>query len=458
MCTYEKCAEGDQQYDSFRDWVSHEANTHRDAEWRSASPSEQSSEDLDLSLGSSKSSSQPQPPKLMAPNDTSRQECPICLEDNPTFHHIRLHLLRLALFALPNASGPNEDTILGDQDSNIANIDDQSSISSQSTFEKMEKGDLHEDEEDGGLHEGDPRTSGDIAPSGKITQGDVPDFRIALQQVDKSTEKGLDVKSFLAGLEPDNTLPYRGEGNNDQPTSVVDGGGIAENMSFYARIDHLEPNYKAQPPQLGPHSPWSPPNIRTGFTTRSINFFLWKGGNMTHFEHNYPIGQALGQVHSAATIFTQHPDTPHLLVVPFDARIGHVYQYPGGWTPLVFRHVSVGITQSYSAVLANGDRQHIAAPGSPHWMPQLLPRVYDYQSGSTRVQAGLVGSIPLLIALAAFSAPQTFLPTVLTSCLQLRKWLPHRYPSGRKLQQDTDEHRLIVYRYCGTWHGCHDFF
>ena len=212
-----------------------------------------------------------------------------------------------------------------------------------------------------------------------------------------------------------------------------------ENLSFYVRIDHLEPNYQAQPPQHGPHGYWSPPNIRTGYTTRSSSFFCWRGGSMTHFPANYPISQALGQIHSAATIFTQNPDTPHLLVVPFDARMRHVYQYPGGWRPLVFRHVPIDSTQSYSAVLANGDRQHIAAPGSPHWMPQLLPRVYDYQSGSARVQAGLIGSIPLLIALAAFSARPTFLPAVLTSCLQLGRWLPHQhqYPVGRKLDSSV---------------------
>ena len=148
------------------------------------------------------------------------------------------------------------------------------------------------------------------------------------------------------------------------------------------------------------------------------------------------VDQFLGQIHSTATIFTQNPDTPHLLVVPFDARTTHVYQNPGGWRPLVFCHLRIGNTQrTYSAVLANGDRQHIAAPGSRHWMPQLLPRVYDYQNGSPRIQAGLVGSIPLLIALAAFSAPPNFLTEVLTNCLRPGQWRSHQYqyPAGREL-------------------------
>lgn len=208
-----------------------------------------------------------------------------------------------------------------------------------------------------------------------------------------------------------------------------------EILSFYVRIDHLEPNYQAQPPQHGPHGYWSPPDIKTGYITRSINYFRWLNGSMTHCPVNVPIVQILGSVHSAATVFTQNPDTPHLLVVPFDARLKHVIQYPGGWRPLVFRHVPIGTTQqSYSSVEANGDCQHIAAPGSSHWMPQLLPTVYNYQSGNPRLQAGLIGSIPLLIALAVFSAPQTYLHSVLTSCLQSGRWLPHQYhyPLGRK--------------------------
>ena len=431
MCTYEDCAEGDQQYDNFRDWVSHEANTHHDAEWRSASPSGLSQEDLDISLGSSKSSSQPQPPKLLTPNDTSRLECPICLEENPTFHHVGVHLLKLALFALPNSVGPDEDTILGDQDSKIANIDDQDSISSWSKFEKVSMGSLHEDEKDGNWHE-DPETAKDVAPTEKTTREDVLHSKNALQQADKSTGKGLDIRSFVAGGKPDNTFPYGKEGNIVLPASVVDWAGIT---SFYVRIDHLAPNYQGQSAQHGPHGYWSPPTIKTGYITRSINYFHWLNGSMIYYPANGPLVQALYPIHSAATVFTQNPDTPHLLVVPFDVRERDVNKYPGGWRPLTFRHVSIADTQrSYSSVEADGDRQHIAAPGSPNWMPQLLPRVYDYQSGNPRVQAGLIGSIPLLIALAAFSAPPTFLKSVLISSLRLGRWLPHEYhyPQGRK--------------------------
>ena len=157
---------------------------------------------------------------------------------------------------------------------------------------------------------------------------------------------------------------------------------------------------------------------------------------MTHVASHDLVNHPVGQIHSAATVFTQNPDTPHLLVVPFDARRRDVLTYPGAWRPLTFRHIPIQNTQhTYSAVLANGDQQHIAAGGSPRWMPQLLPRVYDDQSRSTRIQAGLIGSIPLLIALAAFSAPVSYLQSLLTTCVKPQQWQPHQYPypAGRTL-------------------------
>ena len=163
--------------------------------------------------------------------------------------------------------------------------------------------------------------------------------------------------------------------------------------------------------------------------------FRWVSGVITHVSANDTVGRSLHQIYSAATVFTHNPDTPHLLAVPFDAEIKHAHENQGGWRPLFFHHTHSHKTQyTYSAVSTVGDRQHIAAPGSSHWMPQLLPSVYDYQAGSPRIQAGLIGSIPLLIALAAFSAPPDALREVLIDCLRPGTWRPHPflYPAGRK--------------------------
>ena len=143
--------------------------------------------------------------------------------------------------------------------------------------------------------------------------------------------------------------------------------------------------------------------------------------------------------HSAATVFTQRPDTDHLLAVNFDAETRNVHEEPGGWKVLTFHHRPDGPNNTYSYVDVVGAEQHLAAPGSHNWMPQLIPSIYDYQEVNinglpvrSRTQsAGLIGSLPLLLALAAFSAPPASL-AVAFSCVQPGTWIPHSHPSGRR--------------------------
>ena len=429
MCTYEDCAEGDQQYDSFKDWVSHEVNVHHHERGQGASPIQQPSEEYHPTLGFSKGSFQPQ--SSITPNDISREECPICLEKNPTFYHIGLHLRRFAVFALPNSVGADEDAIRGDRGSNIANIDEDHSVSSQSISQRVDKDSMHEDEEGADFHERNRSTH--------KTQGDVNLFEHALRQIDEVFEEA-DIEIYIAGLGSESSSSNSVEPINVEPPSGVHQLGSASDITFYVLVDSLEPNYQAQSAQHGSHGYWSPPTIKAGYTTRSSSLFRWRGGIMVQIAAHEVVNYPLGPIHSAVTVFTQYPDTPHLLVVPFDARARDVDRYPGAWRPLTFRHARIAGTQGiYSVVSANADRQHIAVRGSSRWMPQLLPKVYDDQSQSTRTQAGLIGSIPLLIALAAFSAPITFLPSVLTNCVRPQRWHPHQlqYPAGRKLQRSV---------------------
>ena len=297
---------------------------------------------------------------------------------------------------------------------------------------------------------GDNVKSWDITAPMSITspretrQEDSRPLESSPQEMNKPTTHRRDkeiLDSPYLGLEPDKAFLYQGGSNSNTPVSVINESNISLSsskgpLSFYVLIESLEPNYLAQPAQHGPYGHWIPPTIRTGYTTKMSNLFHSADGIMTHIAVNEAFVHLPSEVHSAATIFTHNPDTPHLLVVPFDARIRHVYRYPGAWRPLTFRHVRIANSEhTYSAVSANGDRQHIAAQGTSHWMPQLLPEVYNDQSQSTRKQAGLIGSLPILIALAAFSAPISFLKSVLTSCVRPGRWQPHQYqyPAGRKL-------------------------
>ena len=205
-----------------------------------------------------------------------------------------------------------------------------------------------------------------------------------------------------------------------------------EKLSFFFRVDALGPDYHAPP---GNHGLWAPPDVRIGYTRTKSDLFRWSGGTVTHVGCGNPVDRDIHLFHSAMTVFTQNTDNSHLLCVPFDARGTYTVQKSGDWRPLAFRYTKVDNSQrAYSVLSVNGDHQQIAAPGSPRWTPQLLPPAYNCQKGSHRLQAGLIGSLPLLLALAAFSAPPTALIEVLTSSPRARIWKPHQYqyPAGRK--------------------------
>ena len=182
-----------------------------------------------------------------------------------------------------------------------------------------------------------------------------------------------------------------------------------------------------------------PPNRINGLTKGQGHTLLlrWADGRIMEVPANDPLqGVDLHKhIYRAATIFTQQPDTPHLLAVPFDARIKSVQEYQRGWQHITFDHNRVENSDSsayYSYVSDRGAEQRIAAPALLPWMDQLLSPWYDcVPRHASRTQAGLIGQLPLIFALAAFSAPPKSL-RVLLSSIQPGKWMHHNLPTGRK--------------------------
>lgn len=205
-------------------------------------------------------------------------------------------------------------------------------------------------------------------------------------------------------------------------------------------MEPLKPNYGSDgvSPMTTKEGYFLPPEKKHGYKRGDGSALLlrWKDGRLSHVEQTDPIRKVKRLPYKTATVFTQSDDTPHLLTVPFDARERNVGDR--GWKPLGFTHERIGSTHGYySFVQHGGVERDIAAPGSPHWMPQLLPDWYQYrpQSSEPRTQAGLIGELPLLMALAAFSTPPTLnaLNALLTSVVP-GAWNPHQYqyPSGRE--------------------------
>ncbi len=249
------------------------------------------------------------------------------------------------------------------------------------------------------------------------------------------------------GVPPDMLQDYKNDKAHVKSSKVTPVGSreafgchLPPFLSFIVKIEPLSPNYgdDGQLPRRTREGYFLPPNKRNGFEKGDGSALLlrWMGGRFSPVAADDPIHCVRLGHYRTATVFTQNEDTPHLLAVPFDARERHVRDAPNDWRPLTFNHERISGTDSYyTYVSCIGAETGVAARGSAHWMPQLVPDWYQYRPHhqQTRGQAGLVGELPLLIALAAFSAPPTDLRVLFTS-VKPGAWHSHAhpYPAGRK--------------------------
>lgn len=216
---------------------------------------------------------------------------------------------------------------------------------------------------------------------------------------------------------------------------------IPSDLSFIFSITSVRPNYNIFHVREGPY--FVPPTTSDAFLRVEQFNYRWIGGLVARIQADVTLQPTNLQhyLFSAATVFTQMPDTPHLLAVDFDAETVNVSDRTS-WRPLSFDHVRTGIAErTYSSVSVIGSQQHLAAPGARQWVPQLLPNIYDYQPRTDdedqiipphTTSAGLIGSLPLLLALAVFSGPARQLDTILTHFLGPGVWLGHSYPRDSK--------------------------
>ena len=210
-------------------------------------------------------------------------------------------------------------------------------------------------------------------------------------------------------------------------------------------MEPLDPNFNVQaggqPRNHNSQGLWDPPKIRTAYRAHPGVLYRWSGGSVSAISANEQMQHQDLEVFGAATVFTHWPDSDHLLAVNFDARRRTVATN-GGWRPLSFEHQGTGSPNRIRAfVNPYATKRQLPAP-CPNLVPDILPRGYGWQppanqnghsptSTSPSAFAGLVGKLPILIAIAAFSCPRAHVPQVLTTSIRPHSWQQHHHGNGR---------------------------
>ena len=198
-----------------------------------------------------------------------------------------------------------------------------------------------------------------------------------------------------------------------------------------------------QEPQRDSFGFFRPPSRHNAYKRHDPGLFRWCDGALTGITSNDPGWRHDLACHSQATIFSQKERTDHLLAVDLDATTVDLPYGNHRWGTLAFEHIPVSnhtAKPTYSKITVAGLEDEIAAPGSSDIVNQILPTCYDYtkqldqqqqEIQPDKVSAGLIGNLPILISLAAFSAPPNRLGQVLERHVRLHQWIPHNLPPGR---------------------------
>ena len=127
ICTYKDCRDGDQQYDTFKQWVAHEEHSHRTGRQCAEHATEKvkSESEWRQHINDHHGGDIQAPQSINLEQNTTdmagTRQCPICPVVTATNEHVAVHLQQLALFALPKSTGLEDDTGSIDQDSAAMN-------------------------------------------------------------------------------------------------------------------------------------------------------------------------------------------------------------------------------------------------------------------------------------------------------------------------------------------------
>ena len=181
-------------------------------------------------------------------------------------------------------------------------------------------------------------------------------------------------------------------------------------------------------PQVTQVQQWVPPSNPTLIRPRSVSWYRWNAEGLTRLA-SPPNAAGLAQ-YDAASVFCQE-DNGTLLGVRIDATSQNLsVDLAGRWQPLHFVHERLENGRFYSYLDTVGASPTTAARQPGHIIPQLLPPSCQ-STVNGNLNAGLIGRLTLLIALAGFSGPPQRLNAIIEHGIRLRRWVHHDYQHGR---------------------------
>jgi len=208
--------------------------------------------------------------------------------------------------------------------------------------------------------------------------------------------------------------------------------------SFCFAIKSVRPNYAVEERRVSdpPDSLWIPPTRKEAFTiVAETRWHYWENGSVS----GVPL-ERVGQIkpYSTTSMFWGH-ERQAFLHIPCDCTEVSVKNAKGGnekdmsidWAKISFHHKRVH-NRCLSLIGYHYENNVLGATGSPYWMPQLLPIVYQY-NGLPEYEGScqLAGDLSVLLSLAAFSIePQPQMQSIgrlLRKTSQGTEWHRHQH-------------------------------
>ncbi|KAK2811518.1 hypothetical protein FQN50_002141 [Emmonsiellopsis sp. PD_5] len=228
------------------------------------------------------------------------------------------------------------------------------------------------------------------------------------------------------------------------PTSTIPANNY-QHLKFFFKVDFIKPNNDVQEEIRDATQTWSPPTIPEAIISiGTTGWCKWDTERISSCPPNN--GQTAPGVRFQECSLFYDSETTYFRGVPFNCRAESVEQIVNtndaryGWRRVMFNHIEADNKYRVPISVMKFDAEHnvLAAPGSDKWKPQLVPESYNYNQGNvSTTKTALAGSLALIIAFAALSAPAPENPAgvihALTAINSFKppEWRRHDFPNRR---------------------------